>query len=1514
MTKNNSNGFIIKERKYKINWYHKKSIVDDGDLVVQEGGSPQTFTMENMKKSELLVKRVVQITQKYQKHLFASVTPKQMERLLKINCGLQEIIMSDRKRKIYFDVDRYGGKVSKSSNDTEDKGQFYSQFSNFLKDLEKIFPDPQFNISGYDDKKKKNGEYYFYYSRHVCINNYFFDNLEETKALENWVKLKQEEFPFTDDCVYGSNRAMKCVNQAKPNACIQKILKGSPNPIDHIITIVDESISKNAFEYISEYAQKQNSKQNKNKSKANNEENIKNWEKIKDNIKKIQHNIPNSYKKLEKYVVKNLLINPFFAKTRKTLDKEINELMANFDHSKSTGYYRWLRIGMALHFEYEGQQNGLLIFCKYYKENGNGTFNYEECCKLWAYLKINPGNPITIGTLRNFFKEDNPGKKLPTFYEKSDFFETTKKNKKKIKKDEMPVLTNLFGFEFRSKKKEYIFENDYIKKVKFITKKNNTVIIERSTHPMLKISIREPDPNNRDTIPRKNDKSDEDKSNDKSDNDESDGDKSNDKSDNDKSNDKSSGDKQNKNKKTKSEDFGNIEDHDKFTPYIWINRKKSDVSHYAQIFSIPRVTKEMLEKLYIYCFGSITYELPIPDGFGNIFDKARLPKNVTKMDISSQDIDINIFNKIKDKQTIYLKSCEGTSKTGAILSYINKSINKYGRVIICNNNISTLAGIYKRLISEYPQLKKHTVYYAGAKIQKIRNAKILICSVNSITKIYEKPQRMDTIVKFGEIKNLENTLLFIDEASVLLGYFLSSTLKNKRESVETIDKLIKYSKKAIFADADLSPELLKIISSRRRNKKGILIRNTYQNTNERQRNYNIINNEQQQLKKIRECWKAGEKIYIFTDSLRNTERLHQRFINDKWDFTKKTMDLLNIKNKQLNVSYATKNENITDKLYDSEKDQESFLSLSSSSSCSLESEELDIINPDDHIKTLMEYDVFSNSSKSETESCSDEYTYSYGSESDSKSNTKEAEIDLKKELEKEYPTAKYDIDSGIFVVNSKQNNDPKILGNISEFIQKYKVEVMISSPSISVGTNIDCTHFDRCFGMLYGNLIATTAQQCANRVRSFKQKDAYIFIDRQCQSYVPSRGQIVEDIKNHTINHQVNKSITDYQKYEGIDRIGKKDKKYYIAEFDVKSKKINKKNNEVMFVAKNTLMNSAIFHQQVTKIESNNNFMNLVLQNMLERGHTVTIHDIIEDKPKNKPFVRKTRTALDNIELAKKGKEILESDSIYKISKIHQELEKRNKKNKLTRKQQMKLEKFYFYKNHAIKYSADKNDVFGYFKFVYNENYPQKIHNIKRYFSLFDPEINNDETKCQNIDNKYNYNYNNGLLELFTKEQFDVITVLLRTFFDYQHILHVGNIIYLPNEIIQIQQDKIKKFDEIFNYDKSDEFGMQKAIIHKLNIMFRNINIQCRIRPNNFTYVRLARTLSSIMYTFFGINISTKRVTNQNKKMYECLLSAEIFFMTLIEIKLKNTQYKQYTNNINKFIQGFGFEENIFIH
>lgn len=156
------------------------------------------------------------------------LTVDQYRKLVKENHYLYEVI-TNRKRKLYFDIDSMG-------RDTLDECKSV---------ILSLLPDAELQISG---SRPENEEGKFSY--HIVVSNYHFDNVDEMSGVRSFCRI-HESIGF-DWKVYTKNRQMKCINQSKIDGPLQKVIMGDVND-KHAITAFFETGSKNCYLLFEEF-------------------------------------------------------------------------------------------------------------------------------------------------------------------------------------------------------------------------------------------------------------------------------------------------------------------------------------------------------------------------------------------------------------------------------------------------------------------------------------------------------------------------------------------------------------------------------------------------------------------------------------------------------------------------------------------------------------------------------------------------------------------------------------------------------------------------------------------------------------------------------------------------------------------------------------------------------------------------------------------------------------------------------------------------------------------------------------------------------------------------------------------------------------------------------------------------------------------------------------------------------------------------------------------------------------
>lgn len=133
------------------------------------------------------------------------VTPDQFHGMVcKGNHYMYELI-SRYPFRVFFDVDR---------KDPVDDTTAY--LNTLLVSIGELFPGAEFAVSGSIHPEKT--------SFHIILSNYLVKTKEERDALKACAKVLQKTHEHVDTSVYTDNRAMKAVNQSKPDMRVQSII------------------------------------------------------------------------------------------------------------------------------------------------------------------------------------------------------------------------------------------------------------------------------------------------------------------------------------------------------------------------------------------------------------------------------------------------------------------------------------------------------------------------------------------------------------------------------------------------------------------------------------------------------------------------------------------------------------------------------------------------------------------------------------------------------------------------------------------------------------------------------------------------------------------------------------------------------------------------------------------------------------------------------------------------------------------------------------------------------------------------------------------------------------------------------------------------------------------------------------------------------------------------------------------------------------------------------------------
>jgi len=190
------------QKLYNIQWYRK------GEL------SAQDYLISIIKKNEILLHRY---TTKEGRQ-WGITTPDNLAKITNKNRFLYEVVLSELKRKLFFDVD-----CDRNSYPDIIASDLLEQIKAVI---ETEFPGAILQISGSVTDTK--------ISYHIIISNYIADTSDDMLVLKNFAE-RYSSLHF-DVKVYTSNRLMKLINQSKPDLRVQYHIFGDEDRTKHFIT------------------------------------------------------------------------------------------------------------------------------------------------------------------------------------------------------------------------------------------------------------------------------------------------------------------------------------------------------------------------------------------------------------------------------------------------------------------------------------------------------------------------------------------------------------------------------------------------------------------------------------------------------------------------------------------------------------------------------------------------------------------------------------------------------------------------------------------------------------------------------------------------------------------------------------------------------------------------------------------------------------------------------------------------------------------------------------------------------------------------------------------------------------------------------------------------------------------------------------------------------------------------------------------------------------------------------
>lgn len=295
----------------------------------------------------------------------------------------------------------------------------------------------------------------------------------------------------------------------------------------------------------------------------------------------------------------------------------------------------------------------------------------------------------------------------------------------------------------------------------------------------------------------------------------------------------------------------------------------------------------------------------------------------------------------------------------------------------------------------------------------------------------------------------------------------------------------------------------------------------------------------------------------------------------------------------------------------------------------------------------------------------------------------------------------------IMLINKDNNNGDKVLSDLNSIIRENKVKILICSPSLGIGINVDLkrdndmAYFDRLFAHAKGNsLIAKGFQQMLNRIRHFTYNEHYILCDK-----ITKKTRVTDEELFSRITQDIKKN------YNGIIR------------------ELRLRPND-----KSDFYHNIYVRSVIDKNMSDMDFKSELIKEINSRGHTVNIITSLDSK--------KVKIQVNNINKYE-YKEIIERLELEKIEDIiscrlisedtfNEYTYSVKKGHILSQKEAREVQKFVYYKKYNIIEDVEINDVI---KFI--DEYARK-------FELYD-QLQNILTFV--IDNNINKRYDRNEID-----------------------------------------------------------------------------------------------------------------------------------------------------------------------
>lgn len=219
-------------------------------------------------------------------------------------------------------------------------------------------------------------------------------------------------------------------------------------------------------------------------------------------------------------------------------------------------------------------------------------------------------------------------------------------------------------------------------------------------------------------------------------------------------------------------------------------------------------------------------------------------------------------------KTLFVKSGQGTNKTGQIVKLVNKIAHSHldykGLIGVASrcNLITTLVSKFKNGYYGY----KKNIDPPLIDVENYQNVPAF--SFSETDNLFITPNSLPKIAKGGKIPL--KTILVIDEITPFLEYLCSPTLANCRiHAYDILEWYIKSVEYLVISDADISDDVLKIIM-KIRNQPAKMIWNTYPAD---ENIYIFVKAYEDMIKYAIKLLNEGKNIYFCTDTKAETKKI-----------------------------------------------------------------------------------------------------------------------------------------------------------------------------------------------------------------------------------------------------------------------------------------------------------------------------------------------------------------------------------------------------------------------------------------------------------------------------------------------------------------------------------------------------------------------------------------------------------------------------------------------------------------